>query len=72
MKANDSLMMKFLEGSKQFVIPLFQRTYSWGDPQLETLWNDAINTKNGEEEVHFFGSSYALVYRFLRSTLTMA
>jgi len=56
MKANDTLMMKFLEGSKQFVVPLFQRTYSWGNPQLETLWNDVESTRNGEESVHFFGS----------------
>ena len=55
MKANDTLVMKFLEGSKQFVVPLFQRTYSWGREQVETLWDDIESTKNGEESVHFFG-----------------
>jgi len=55
MKANDTLIMKFLEGSKQFAVPLFQRTYSWGTEQIETMWEDIESTKNGEENVHFFG-----------------
>lgn len=55
MKANDTLIIKFLEGSKQFIVPLFQRTYSWKKEQIETLWGDIETTKNGEESVHFFG-----------------
>lgn len=47
--------MKFLEGSKQFVVPLFQRTYSWGIKQIPVLWDDIQKTRD-DEGVHFFGS----------------
>ncbi|MGD0978064.1 MAG: DUF262 domain-containing protein [Candidatus Bathyarchaeia archaeon] len=55
MKANDTLMIKFLEGSKQFVVPLYQRTYSWDVTRIATLWEDIEGVKNGEEAVHFLG-----------------
>jgi len=55
MKANDTVMMKFLEGGKQFVVPLFQRTYSWGKIQIDELWADIQETRD-DEGVHFFGS----------------
>lgn len=29
MRADDAIIRIFLEGSKQFTVPLFQRTYSW-------------------------------------------
>lgn len=56
MKANDTLIIKFLEGSKQFIVPLFQRTYSWKKEQVETLWGDIENTRSENESTHFFGS----------------
>ncbi len=55
MKANDTLIMKFLEGSKQFIVPLFQRTYSWKREQIETMWNDIQGIEGGVENIHFFG-----------------
>ncbi len=56
MKANDTEIRIFLEGSKQFVVPLFQRTYSWKRKNFERLWNDILETKDGKESTHFFGS----------------
>ena len=29
MKASEVNYLKFLEGTKQFVVPIYQRTYSW-------------------------------------------
>lgn len=57
MKAVESNLFKFLQGTKQFVIPIYQRTYSWSKPQCEQLWNDIV--KAGTDESipgHFIGS----------------
>jgi len=57
MKAVESNLFRFLEGTKQFVIPIYQRTYSWSKPQCEQLWNDIV--KAGTDESipgHFIGS----------------
>jgi uncharacterized protein with ParB-like and HNH nuclease domain len=56
MDAHDTQIFKYLEGSKSFVIPLFQRTYSWDNKHLETLWADLTNTMEEKETTHFFGS----------------
>ncbi len=56
MKANDTQIRLFLEGTKQFVVPLFQRTYSWKRKNIQKLWEDLEDTKNDKESTHFFGS----------------
>lgn len=56
MKANDTEIRKFLEGSKQFMVPLFQRTYSWKKENIKRLWDDLVETKNEKHTPHFFGS----------------
>jgi len=58
--ARETTLQELLEGSKQYQVPLYQRTYSWTRPQLERLWEDII--KLGEDRVdsplatHFIGS----------------
>ena len=56
MKANDTQIRIFLEGTKQFIVPLFQRTYSWKKENIEKLGDDLEDTKNINESIHFFGS----------------
>jgi len=56
MKATDTEIRKFLEGSKQFVVPLFQRTYSWKEENIERLWDDVVEMQDGKHVSHFFGS----------------
>lgn len=57
MKAVESSLPKFLEGSKQFIIPIYQRTYSWHRSHCEQLWNDILKmTKNPSIAGHFIGS----------------
>ena len=57
MKATETQLVKFLQGTKQFVIPIYQRTYSWTEKQCEQLWNDIIQvSKNTEATGHFIGS----------------
>jgi len=40
MKATQANFLQFLEGNKQFIIPIYQRTYSWTQKQCQQLWND--------------------------------
>ena len=57
MKATETPLVKFLQGTKQFVIPIYQRTYSWTEKQCEQLWEDIVQvSKNTTIPAHFIGS----------------
>src|SRR6266566_8079644 len=57
MKAAEIKFLPFLEGKKQFIIPIYQRTYSWTREQCEQLWNDIVRSaKDDEIKGHFVGS----------------
>ncbi|CAK1243217.1 DNAse/DNA nickase specific for phosphorothioated or glycosylated phage DNA [Fructobacillus tropaeoli] len=36
-----------LDGPEKYVVPRYQRNYSWGDTQIETLFNDINNEDSG-------------------------
>lgn len=57
MKATETNLLKFLQGTRQFIIPIYQRTYSWTQPQCQQLWNDILRA-GADEDVsgHFIGS----------------
>ena len=40
MKVDDTTLRHLLSGEKQFVIPLFQRQYTWSKDDWEELWRD--------------------------------
>jgi|GEM_PF-1471514 len=40
MKAQYLHLTELLEGSKQFIIPIFRRTYSWQECHCRQLWDD--------------------------------
>jgi hypothetical protein len=48
MKAIDRPFTKIINGSTQFVIPVFQRDYRWTEPQCEQLWRDILHIAQGE------------------------
>ena len=57
MKANEEKLLKFLDGTKQFILPIFQRRYSWKKKQCEQLWDDVVRVGENEEiPAHFLGS----------------
>ena len=56
-KATETRLTNFLNGTKQFVIPIYQRTYSWTEKQCEQLWDDIIKVSQNEKNPgHFIGS----------------
>jgi uncharacterized protein with ParB-like and HNH nuclease domain len=58
MQASETTIRKLIEGSKQYVIPLFQRPYSWNQKHWSTLWQDITDlVDNPSTRPHFFGST---------------
>ncbi|WP_101000157.1 DUF262 and DUF1524 domain-containing protein [Helicobacter pylori] len=59
MKADAMKLLDFIGKSqeKQFVIPIYQRVYSWKKEQCKQLWDDIIKTGGNDQiEGHFIGS----------------
>jgi uncharacterized protein with ParB-like and HNH nuclease domain/predicted transport protein len=57
MKATEAKLLSFLQKSPQFVIPIYQRTYSWTDKQCRQLWDDILRAGTSDNiSVHFIGS----------------
>ena len=57
MQANETRFLPFLQGPKQFLVPIFQRRYSWEKKHCQRLWDDI--TRIGEDSgitSHFLGS----------------
>ena len=57
MKATETNLLNFLKKSSQFIVPIYQRTYSWTERECEQLWEDILQTGKGENiSAHFIGS----------------
>lgn len=57
MKAKEANFLQFIQGAKQFVIPIYQRTYSWDSKQCSQLWDDIARVATDEQiPSHFIGS----------------
>ncbi|CAG1000505.1 hypothetical protein METP2_03224 [Methanosarcinales archaeon] len=57
MKATEAKLLDFLKKSPQFVIPIYQRTYSWNEKECRQLWEDIMRTgRNDAVTAHFVGS----------------
>ena len=57
MKATEVKFLTFLKKSPQFVIPIYQRTYSWTERECRQLWDDILRSGHNENiAAHFVGS----------------
>ena len=57
MKANEANLLSFIKSSSQFVIPIYQRKYSWDKDECKQLWDDIIRTGESDStSAHFLGS----------------
>ena len=57
MHAQVLLFTHLLDGAKQFIVPIFQRDYSWGTKHCLQLWNDLIRVgSDPNAKEHFLGS----------------
>lgn len=56
MEAGEAKIQRVLEGSKQFLIPHFQRPYSWREDQWKVLWRDLVElVEDADSKPHFLG-----------------
>jgi uncharacterized protein with ParB-like and HNH nuclease domain/predicted transport protein len=56
-KATEAKMLTFLQKAPQFIIPIYQRTYSWTDKECRQLWDDILRAGSSDAiAVHFIGS----------------
>lgn len=56
MDAGKGNIFNLLNGLKQYLIPVYQRLYSWELPQCQRLWNDIVVMQKENREGHFLGS----------------
>jgi uncharacterized protein with ParB-like and HNH nuclease domain/predicted transport protein len=57
MNAQDLPLTQLLDGAKQFIVPIFQRDYSWGTKHCQQLWNDIVRAgADPAARAHFLGS----------------
>lgn len=48
--------VKVINGDHQFIIPVFQRDYSWTTEQCQQFWDDVLRTGRNGDDAHFLGS----------------
>src|SRR5437899_2383953 len=57
MKASETKLQRVIEGTNQYVVPLFQRKYSWDSKEWNTLWEDLKELyEEDSKRNHFIGS----------------
>ena len=57
MKASETKLQRVIEGTNQYVVPLFQRPYSWDSKEWTVLWDDLFELYEEENpRTHFIGS----------------
>src|SRR5215203_2317320 len=57
MKATQAKLLEFLKKSPQFIIPIYQRTYSWAERECQQLWDDVLRAGGNDGiSAHFVGS----------------
>ncbi len=55
---------EILNGQNQFIIPVYQRAYSWERKQCKQLWNDIVEMQKSSSYNHFIGSIVNVAERF--------
>jgi uncharacterized protein with ParB-like and HNH nuclease domain len=57
MQAKETKLQELIEGTKQYIVPLFQREYTWNIKEWKILWDDILElTKDENPKNHFIGS----------------
>ncbi len=56
MDARKGNIFEILNGNRQFIIPVYQRYYSWNVSQCKRLWKDIVDMQRDNKNGHFVGS----------------
>lgn len=69
MKASETPLLSLLKGPKQFLIPIYQRTYSWTEKECSQLWSDVARVgTDGRYAAHFIGSVVYIEHGLYQAT----
>ena len=55
MDAGKKILLDLFTGSLRFVVPVYQRRYSWGEAQCRQLWADIVTAGRHPDRTHFIG-----------------
>lgn len=56
MEVGKGIFLNILNGNTQYILPAFQRHYSWDKEHCEQLWNDIKNVQEQKKANYFIGS----------------
>jgi uncharacterized protein with ParB-like and HNH nuclease domain/predicted transport protein len=56
MNAFKSNIFEYMNGTRQYSIPIYQRVYSWEVEHCQRLWADIVSMQKESREGHFVGS----------------
>src|SRR5674476_811826 len=66
MQAKETKPKDIIEGTKQYVLPLFQRSYSWEKKEWDVLCEDLYELLENENLCpHFIGSIVCIVFNIV-------
>jgi uncharacterized protein with ParB-like and HNH nuclease domain len=51
MQAQAAFLLRFLDGDKQFIVPVYQRSYQWTQKQCRNLWDD-VKKAGRDDSIH--------------------
>ncbi|HCX5218585.1 TPA: DUF262 domain-containing protein, partial [Escherichia coli] len=50
LQANARTLTNVLSVNKKYIVPRFQREYSWGKEQVSELWHDIVSNIHYQED----------------------
>lgn len=63
MKAVDTNLLELLKKSESFVVPIYQRVYSWSEDECEQLWSDIVRAGSRPQLANHFTGSIVYIER---------
>ena len=71
MNVGEARVRGLLEGTKQYVVPLFQRPYCWGNKEWRSLWEDIVSLYSTEDDyIHFIWAVVTVLIPTLSAGVT--
>ena len=64
MDARKGNIYEILNGNKQFLIPVYQRFYSWDIDQCKRLWNDIVEMQRKGKRISKESRIYLAISNF--------
>ena len=65
-------ILKYLDGSdKRFIIPVYQRNYSWKVENCKQLYDDLVKLIRYKRKLHFFAVWSVFIMEFRKNILSL-